>query len=76
MTFPAIPEVVEPEKYIVTIEQLVKIVDYCVHMTIVGSGAFHKDWTVNVEEAIGISEARSTMLDKIYLEKAKEEATK
>lgn len=60
------------EKYIVTIEQLAKIVDYCVHMTVAG-GECRKDWTGNVREAIGLDDIITIHYDKIPLEKLETE---
>ena len=54
------------KKYIVTIEQLAKIVDYCVYTTIAG-GECNKDWTQNVEEAIALNGTRTISREKIPL---------
>lgn len=61
-------------KYIVTISQLAQIVKYCVQMTLHGGGDnLSHDWQPNVEEAIGLNGTRTTMLDKIPLEKYEKE---
>ena len=57
------------EKYIVTKKQLADIVSYCVQMTITGSGS-SKDWTYNVETAIG-ENGCSYRMDHIKLKKYK-----
>jgi hypothetical protein len=60
------------DKFIVTVEQLAQIVDYCIRMTIMGSGCYDKDWTENVKEAIDIYKARTVMSrEKIILDKSK-----
>lgn len=62
------------DKYIVTIKQLADIVDYCVHMTLMGQNCYDKDWTPNVEEAIGLNQTRTTIMrDKIILEQINED---
>ena len=54
--------------YIVTVEHIARIVQYCVQMTLHGGGDnLRKDWIPNVEEAIGLNGTRSTTLDKIIL---------
>ena len=58
----------EETKYIVTVEQLARIVKYCIQMTLWGgSSNLQKDWTPNVEEAIALNGTRTTMMDKITL---------
>ena len=58
------------QKYIVTVEQLAKIVTYCLNMTVKGDGG-RKDWTYNVETAIGLN-GTSYLADKISLVEYKE----
>lgn len=60
------------EEYIVTIRQLDAIVDYCVNMTVGGSNS-RKDWTRNVQEALGLIGQRTTSKPQIKL-KAKDTA--
>ena len=55
------------KKYIVTVVQLAQIVDYCVNMTIAGSGT-SKDWQSNVLESIGEHDITTHHLPKIKLE--------
>ena len=55
-------------KYVITVKQLAKIVGYCVNETIAGDDVT-KDWTNNIERAIGIADSKIISVDKIILQK-------